>query len=110
MNNSKSSPKARTMDTTTDGNEDGYFIPITHVYDPVLDVETSFDPNIFKFLQGPDKGVGEPGCYSNSIVLYPSELSISWPSYLPCCRQSKHWKIAEMMTKELLDAIYEGSC
>ncbi|KAE8132747.1 isoprenoid synthase domain-containing protein [Aspergillus pseudotamarii] len=97
------------MDAITDGNGRKHFMPITHVYDPVLDSKTSFDPNIFKFLQGLDEGVGGPGCYSNSIVLYPSELSISWPSYLPCCRQSKHWKIAESMTKELLDTIYEDS-
>ncbi|KAE8367491.1 isoprenoid synthase domain-containing protein [Aspergillus caelatus] len=98
------------MDAITDGNGSEHFMPITHVYDPVLDSKTSFDPSIFKFLQGPDEGVGGPGCYSNSIVLYPSELSISWPSYLPCCRQSKHWKTAESMTKELLNAIYEDSC
>ena len=85
-------------------------MPIAHVYDPILDVETSFDSNVCKFLQHPDEGVGGPGCYSNFIVLYPSELSIYWPSYLPCCRQSKHWKIAESMTRELLDAIYKDSC
>ena len=84
-------------------------MPITHVYDPVLDIETPFDPDIFAFLQNSDDSVGGPGCYSNSIVLNPSELSIFWPSYLPCCRQSKHWKIAESMTKELLDAIYKDS-
>ncbi|PIG89445.1 hypothetical protein AARAC_009879 [Aspergillus arachidicola] len=97
------------MGTTTNGNPGGYFMPITHVYDPILDAETSFDSDDFKFLQDSGEGVGGPGYYSNSIVLDPSELSIYWPSYLPCCRQSKHWKIAENMTKELLDAIYEDS-
>ncbi|KNG80699.1 hypothetical protein ANOM_010194 [Aspergillus nomiae NRRL 13137] len=97
------------MGTTTDSNEGGHFMPITHVYDPVLDLNTSFDPDIFAFLQDSDDIVGGSGCYSNSIVLYPSQLSISWPSYLPCCRQSKHWKVAEGMTKELLDAIYKDS-
>ncbi|OGM42773.1 hypothetical protein ABOM_008193 [Aspergillus bombycis] len=97
------------MGTSTNRDKGGHFMPITHIYDPVLDIETSFDPDVFSFLQDSDEGLGGPGCYSNSIVLYPSELSISWPSYLPCCRQSKHWKIAESMTKELLDAIYEDS-
>ncbi|RMZ46291.1 hypothetical protein CA14_008311 [Aspergillus flavus] len=98
------------MGTTTDGTKSGHFMPITYVYHPILDVGTSFDANLFKFLQHPDEGVGGPGCYSNFIVLYPSELSIYWPSYLPCCRQRKHWKMAERMTRELLDAIYEDSC
>ncbi|KAB8201335.1 isoprenoid synthase domain-containing protein [Aspergillus parasiticus] len=98
------------MGTTTDGTKSGHFMPITYVYDPILDIGNSFDASFFKFLQHPDEGAGGPGCYSNSIVLYPSKLSIYWPSYLPCCRQSKHWEIAESMTRELLDAIYEGSC
>ncbi|KAE8330395.1 isoprenoid synthase domain-containing protein [Aspergillus sergii] len=97
------------MSTTTDGTRGKHFMTITHVYDPILDVGTSFDANLFKFLQHPDEGAGGPGCYSNSIVLYPSALSIYWPSYLPCGRQSKHWKIAESMTKDLLDAIYKDS-
>lgn len=48
------------MGTTTDDTKSGHFMPIAHVYDPILDVETSFDSNVCKFLQHPDEGAHGP--------------------------------------------------
>ncbi|KAE8393533.1 isoprenoid synthase domain-containing protein [Aspergillus alliaceus] len=95
--------------TPLDASQREHLMPITHAFDPVETSRASFDPEAFKFLQISDTGAGGPGCYSNSITLCPSKMSIPWPSYFLGCRQGKHWKTAESMTKELLDAIYKDS-
>lgn len=84
-----------------------YLLPISSPYDPIKNLSpVTVIARSFAFLDPEGEKVGSRDL-ANSIPISPSLRRVPWPSNLPGCRQNKHWRIAERMTRDLFDAIYK---
>lgn len=85
-----------------------YFMPISHIYDPIKDSNSNtISSDLFNFLDAINEDITSRQ-YTNSILLSPPSIGIPWPSTIPGCRQSKYWKTADQMAKDMLNAIYQS--
>jgi hypothetical protein len=76
-------------------------MPISYIYDPIPK-QGAFDLSPFTFLDLTKEDHNSQS-YSNST---PARMEgIPWQSLLPGCRQCKHWRTTERLTKELLHAV-----
>ncbi|KAJ5538124.1 hypothetical protein N7494_007603 [Penicillium frequentans] len=84
-----------------------YLLPISSPYDPTKNLSpVTIIARSFAFLDPDGEKVGSRDL-ANSIPISPSLRRVPWPSNLPGCRQNKHWRIAERMTRDLFEAIYK---
>ncbi|KAJ5798035.1 uncharacterized protein N7503_007331 [Penicillium pulvis] len=84
-----------------------YLLPISSPYDPTKNLSpVTVIARNFAFLDPEGDKVGSRDL-ANSIPISPSLRRVPWPSNLPGCRQNKHWRIAERMTRDLFEAIYK---
>ncbi|KAJ6006804.1 hypothetical protein N7451_004748 [Penicillium sp. IBT 35674x] len=84
-----------------------YLLPISRPYDPTENLSpVTVIARGFACLDPDGQEVGSRDL-ENSIPISPSLTGVPWPSNLPGCRQNKHWRVAERMTRDLFEAIYK---
>ncbi|KAF7596901.1 hypothetical protein BBP40_011946 [Aspergillus hancockii] len=80
--------------------------PVHYSYDPVHTASGPLKHDLFDFLT--TAAQDDPALHKSSFCLIPEELSVSWQTLFPACRQSRQWREAEDAAQELVDKLFRA--